>query len=63
MKDYYHELDLAIQAYEQHKPYKRYSTDFITDKICWCWKWKKITEEQTHELADRMTKVFEEKKT
>lgn len=58
-KDFYKELDKALKDYEQYKPYHLYSIDQITDKIDWCWKFRKITEEQLEELADRVVKILE----
>ena len=60
MKDYYHDLDVAIKTYEEHKPYHPLKTSEISDKIAWCWKWKKITNEQLDDLTSRMIKVFQE---
>lgn len=58
-KDYYTELDDALKAYEEYKSWRPMSMDKITDKIAWCWKWKKITKEQMEELAGRAVKIFE----
>lgn len=58
MKDYYSEIDKALKSYEEYKPYHQYSIDWITDRIDWCWKFKKITEDQMTELADRIIKVM-----
>ena len=59
MKDYYSEINKAIQSYENFKPFHNYSIDWITNRIDWCWKWKKITEEEMNELVDRICKVME----
>ena len=59
MKDYYSEINKAIQSYENFKPFHNYSIDWITNRIDWCWKWKKITQEQMEELVDRICKVME----
>lgn len=56
-KDYYAQLNRWVFQYE--KPgFKEVSSDIITNKICWCWKFRKITREQMEELCDRMTDVF-----
>lgn len=60
-KNYYDEIDKALIRYENHMNYKTRSMDWITDRICWCWKFRKITESQMEELAARATKIFEEK--
>lgn len=59
-KNFYEELNKALKSYEEFKPYHQYSLDWITDKIDWCWKFKKISEDQMEELVDRVCKVFEE---
>lgn len=59
-KDYYDEINRALVRYERGMNYKTRTMDWITDRICWCWKFRKITESQMEELANRATKVFEE---
>lgn len=59
-KDYYKQIDTAIRSYEEYKPYHQLTIDQITDKIDWCWKWKKITEGQMEELVNRIIKVMED---
>lgn len=58
MKDYYKEIDAAIKRYEDYK-YPSHKIEWITDRICWCWKFRHITEKQKDELADRITNVIE----
>lgn len=58
MKDYYKEIDKAIRSYEEFKPYHQYSIEWITDRIDWAWKFRKITKPQMEELADRITSVL-----
>ena len=58
-KDYYLEIDSALKVYEEGKPYIPKSIDWICDRIDWCWKWKKITEPQMEELAERATNVLD----
>ena len=60
MKNYYEQIDRAIECYEKHSSWTPYSIDWICNRISWCWKWKKITEEQKNELVDRICKVMEE---
>ena len=60
MKDYYGEIDNAIKSYENYKPYHQHSIDWITDRIDWCWKFRKITESQMEELANRIITILEE---
>lgn len=59
MNKFYVQIDKALQSYENNKPYHPYKIEWITDRIAWCWKWRKITKEQMEELCDRMMKVFE----
>lgn len=58
-KDFYAELDKAIKSYEEFKLYHLLAIEQITDKIDWCWKFRKITEEQMEELAGRVVKILE----
>ena len=59
-KDYYAQLNKWITAWEEFKPCRKdHSTDAICDRITWCWKFRKITEEQMHELCDRMVNLFQ----
>lgn len=59
MKDYYKEIDKALKSYEEYKPYHQYSLDWITDRIDWSWKFRKITEDQMKELTDRIVEIFD----
>lgn len=59
MNKFYSEIDKALQSYETYKPYHTRNIDWITNRISWCWKWKKITKEQMEELCDRTIKVLE----
>jgi hypothetical protein len=59
MNKFYDEIDKALQSYEDYKPYHTRKIEWISDRICWCWKWKKITKEQMEELCDRVIKVLE----
>ena len=59
MTDFYNEIDKALQSYENYKPYHIRSIDWITNRIFWCWKWKKITKEQMESLCDRATAILE----
>ena len=59
MKDYYKEINNALKSYEDYKPYHQYGIDWITDRIDWCWKFRKITKDQMEELADRIIKILE----
>lgn len=58
-KDYYKELDNALKYYEERRSYISLTIDQITNKIDWCWKFRKITEEQMEELANRVVMVLE----
>ena len=57
---YYEQINKAIQDYEQGKSWHDKNIEWICNRIDWCWKWRKITEEQKNELADRICKVMED---
>jgi hypothetical protein len=59
MNKFYNEIDKALQSYENCKPYHTHTIEWIADRISWCWKWRKITEEQMHELCDRVVNILE----
>ena len=59
MNKFYDEIDKALQSYENYKPYHTRNIEWISNRICWCWKWRKITKEQMEELCDRVIKVLE----
>lgn len=58
-KDYYTEIDKALKSYEEGMVSHRLTVTWCADRICWCWKFRKINEEQMSELTDRATKLFE----
>lgn len=58
-RDYYKEIDDVLTSYEYYKSYHPHDMDWATNRIDWCWRWRKITEEQMKELADRATLIFE----
>lgn len=57
-RDYYAEIDTALQSYEDCKSLHDKSMDWICNRIDWCWKFKHITEEQMEELAERACKIL-----
>ena len=59
MNKYYEEINKALSSYEEYKAYHPYKLEWITDRIDWCWKWRKITEEQKNELCDRVISIFD----
>ena len=59
MNKFYNEIDKALQSYENYKPYHSRKIEWISNRISWCWKWRKITKEQMEELCDRVIKVLE----
>lgn len=60
-RDYYNEIDVALQSYEGCKRWHEKSIDWICNRIDWCWKFRHITEQQMEELTDRVCKVLERK--
>lgn len=59
MNKFYNEIDKALQSYENYKPYHTRNIEWISNRISWCWKWRKITKEQMEELCDIAIKVLE----
>ena len=59
MNKFYDEIDKALQSYEGYKSYHTRNIEWISNRISWCWKWRKITREQMEELCDRVIKVLE----
>lgn len=58
-KDYhYNIIDNALKSYEENKVYHRFTISWITDRIDWCWKFRKITEDQLEELTNRVINVL-----
>lgn len=62
MTKFYNEIDKALQSYECYKPYHLRSIEWICNRIDWCWKWKKITEQEKNELCNRVIVVLERRK-
>ena len=58
--DYLKQLNDALAEYEQFKPYKTHSIDWICDRISWCWKWRKITEDEKNNFCDRIIYIMED---
>ena len=58
-RDYYKEIDKAIESYEDLKPWHDKTTDWICNRIAWCWRFRKITEAQMVELSGRITAILE----
>lgn len=56
---YYDQIDKAIKSYEQFRSFHSMSHDKICDKIDWCWKWRKISETQMHNLVDRIVYLMD----
>ncbi len=53
-KDYYNEIDTELKRYEEYRPYKTKTMDWICNRIDWAYKWGKITKDQMEELAGRV---------
>jgi len=60
MRDYYKEIDEVVSSYEQYKPYHTKDIDWAANRVDWAWEWRKITKPQMEELADRITKIYED---
>ena len=58
MNKYYEQINNALLSYENHKPYHDKTLDWICDRIDWTWKWRKISEDEMIELAERTTNIL-----
>lgn len=58
-KNYYEEINKALQSYENCKSYHTKTTEWICNRIDWCWKWKKISQEEMEELTNRICLILE----
>lgn len=56
-RDYYKEIDTALNRYENGL-YPTRKISWITDRIVWCYKFRNITEEQMNALCDRSIAVM-----
>lgn len=59
MNKFYDEINKALLSYEEYRNYHPRKISWITDRIYWCWKWKKISKEQMEELCDRAIIIME----
>ena len=55
--NYYEEIDNALKRYEECR-YPTHEVSWITDRIWWCWKFRKITRDQMIDLTDRATSIL-----
>lgn len=60
MNKYEEQLEKAIRSYEEYRPYHQYTVEWICNRIDWCWKWRKISENKMEDFANRIVKVMEE---
>lgn len=58
-RDYYRQLSDILSSYERYQ-YDPIPLSWVSDRISWCWKFRKITEEQMAELCERITRIFNE---
>lgn len=59
MEKYYNEIDRVLKEYENGKSWHTKSIDWVINRIEWCWKWRKITSEQTEEFSNRVVTILE----
>ena len=61
MKNYYDEIDRDLSRYEGRDitGYELVRVFKICDRIEWCWKFRKITENQFNDLTSRMCTLLD----
>lgn len=57
--NYSKQIDDAIRRYEEGKSFKIHNTEWICNRIEWCWKWKKITEQEMNDFCERIIKILD----
>ena len=55
----YEKISEAVERLENYK-HPIHSPEWCSNRICWAWKFRKITREQMEELANRMTEYFKQ---
>lgn len=58
IKNYYDILNKKIQDFESSKHNSSMQLSKIADKVVWCFRWRKISNEECNELCDRITKLY-----
>lgn len=58
MKNYYDEINSALESYESKRPYHTRNIEWICCRIEWCWKWRKISKEEMEELSARAVEIL-----
>ena len=58
MNKYYDQIDKALESYETLKSWHPLSLERISNRIDWCWKWRKISEAEMTQLVDRYIEVL-----
>ena len=53
------QIDKALQEYEDFAPYPQHNIEWITNRIDWAWKWRKISKELMESFCDRAIKIIE----
>lgn len=56
---FYEEIDRALREHENYRLYPPKTLEWIANRIDWAWKWRKISEKEMIDLAERTTKLFE----
>lgn len=59
MNKYEKQLHNALSEYEAYRPWKSHTIEWICNRIDWCWKWRKISEECKDAFCDRIIKIME----
>lgn len=58
-RNYYVELSKKVEQFELGREHSSMLLSAISDKVVWCWHWRKITEDQLDDLCKRITILFD----
>jgi hypothetical protein len=61
MNKWYEGIDINLKRLEEGR-YALRPIEWVADRIAWCWKWRKITEEEMNELTERVIRYNERNK-
>ena len=58
MRDFYEEINRSLTPIEKGH-YSARTLDWCVNRVDWCWKWRKISQEQMEELANRICACYD----